>query len=311
MHALAQITGSLGMIDCLLFDCLFTYEYKWKDDKPILIFKQEYHKGWIRCLEEKRIYTKSISSESKDLIKKIKVSIDKNCPVIVNIDCFFESLRKDCYGKMHVAHTLLIIGYDDNTELFQVLEHNFKDDLYYKEQVIPYIEVVDAAVGYIENMNKQNIITYAEIDYSKADRTKAEKQKVIVSNLIVLEKILNSFPIFETFINNVESYFTQANMSIEEIKTYYYMFMDIVGLKRVFYSQIEALHLEYNILNTELLLKITNEWNILMGLFGKMVYSGFWSEKTLFKAVELLKSIFKTECLWLRDAKKEFLEVII
>ncbi len=310
MHALAQITGSLGIIDCLLFDCIFTYEFEWKDGKPILIFKQEYHKGWIKCLEEKRIYTKFISAEPKELINKIKVSIDKDCPVIANIDCFFESLRRDCYGKSHVAHTLLIIGYDDTTKLFQVLEHNFKDDLYYKEQVIPYMEVVDASVGYTEHISKQNIIIYAEIDYCKADRTKTGKQKVIVSNLIVLEKMLNSLPIFKLFNKNIESYFMQSDMSKEEIKAYYHMVMGIVNLKRVFYSQIEALHLEYNILNTELLLKTINDWNILMGLLGKMVYSGFWSKKTLLKIVELFKSIYKTECLWLRDAKNDFLEVL-
>ena len=88
------------------------------------------------------------------------------------------------------------------------------------------------------------------------------------------------------------------------------IFMGMVNLKRVFYSQIEALRLEYNILNTKLLLKTINDWNILMGLFGKMVYSGSWSKKTLLNIVELFKFIYKTECLWFKDAKNDFLEVL-
>ena len=307
MHALAQITGSLGIIDCLLFDNIFVYENGWEEERPTLIIKQEYHKGWVKCLEEKNIYAQFISCKTNELIDKIKRSINKDCPVITYVDCYYESLRKDSYKKIHLTHNLLITGYDDDKMMFHVLEHNYEDDLYYKEQDIPYYEVIDASVGYIKNINKQNDITFIEIDSRKANQSKTSKQVTIDLNIVAIDKMINSLPAFKRFIKNIEPYLIQSIVSKETIASYYQMIRKIVNLKRVYYSQIEIIHVEYNFPNTELLFKILNDWNILMGLFGKMFYSGCWSKKIFIKVITYFNSIYQAECLWFADAKNELM----
>lgn len=76
-------------------------------------------------------------------------SIKNSIPVVVNVDCFYESIRKDTYLKEHFDHNLLIYGM--NQVDFLVFEQSNKRILNFKRQSILIENLLSAAQGYSEN----------------------------------------------------------------------------------------------------------------------------------------------------------------
>ncbi|WP_162160548.1 BtrH N-terminal domain-containing protein, partial [Paenibacillus gorillae] len=64
-----------------------------------------------------------------DILGSINSALKKNRPVIVWVDCYYESIRKDTYLKEHRPHTLLIYGYDENEKNYTILEHDHSEKL--------------------------------------------------------------------------------------------------------------------------------------------------------------------------------------
>lgn len=56
--------------------------------------------------------------------------------VIVNVDCFYEPIRQDCYQTMHWHHSLLAYGLNSETGMVQILEQSRSDVLDYRETSI-------------------------------------------------------------------------------------------------------------------------------------------------------------------------------
>lgn len=86
----------------------------------------------------------------KDVCSEIIDAILNGKPVIIWVDCFYESIRKDCFQKLHWPHTLVIYGFDEKREVFYVIEHKHRDNLSYEQCEISYQEISQAYEGYIE-----------------------------------------------------------------------------------------------------------------------------------------------------------------
>lgn len=121
-----------GMLD-------MTY-YPFRD--PELIFKEEN-------------YEVCTSRRQENIIEYLVSSIHQNKPVIIWVDCFYEDIRLDMYHKEHWAHTLLIVGYNDDTKQFAIMEHSNKESLNYGLKWISYSslkESYDAFFNWIMRM---------------------------------------------------------------------------------------------------------------------------------------------------------------
>ncbi len=60
----------------------------------------------------------------ENTVEKIKNAISENMPVMIPIDRFYWSSQKNnsmFYQKAHLAHYFLVIGYDDQEQLFDVI----------------------------------------------------------------------------------------------------------------------------------------------------------------------------------------------
>lgn len=95
------------------------------------------------------------SNYNEDFISNIIKAIDKNKPVILWVDPFYESIRKDTYGKKHDIHTILIYGYDNDKEILNIIEHKHRDTLSYEKCIISYEDISNAYKGYHENNEKR------------------------------------------------------------------------------------------------------------------------------------------------------------
>lgn len=89
---------------------------------------------------------------SADLVGSLKSSIDAGCPVMLFIDCFYEKLRQDTYNKNHCGHIILIYGYDDDAQSFNILEHDYMNGFTYDRFNMSYEEADICYKGFLENI---------------------------------------------------------------------------------------------------------------------------------------------------------------
>lgn len=86
--------------------------------------------------------------ECKNIIDAIQESLNDSMPIIVKVDCFYEPIRKDLYWIEHLDHNLLVYGYNNSEETFNILEHNNRNSLRYKYETISYSSMQEASDGY-------------------------------------------------------------------------------------------------------------------------------------------------------------------
>jgi hypothetical protein len=96
--------------------------------------------------------------ECEDPVNDVIDAIMLKKPVIVSIDSYYEPFRSDTYKKKHWPHSLLIYGYDDNEQLFHIIEHKNLENLAYERQTIDYIDFANAYYGYKTNFNHLDIL---------------------------------------------------------------------------------------------------------------------------------------------------------
>ncbi|MDT0125300.1 BtrH N-terminal domain-containing protein [Paenibacillus sp. RRE4] len=100
---------------------------------------------------------------SEDVTADIKSAISKGRPVILWVDCYYEPIRLDTYLKEHWPHTLLVYGFDDNEQTFQVIEHKHKENLSYEKQSLSYHDLQEAYRGYLQYFISEGHLTFYEI----------------------------------------------------------------------------------------------------------------------------------------------------
>jgi acyl transferase domain-containing protein len=113
-----------------------------------------------------------------NLVADIKRSISSHKPVIIWVDCFHESIRPDCYHKIHWPHTLLIYGYDDQEQCFDIIEHNHRENLTYQKRDIHYQDVLNSHRGFIEYyLSGEDFPTYYELELTDGADFSGDKDR--------------------------------------------------------------------------------------------------------------------------------------
>ncbi|WP_339801530.1 BtrH N-terminal domain-containing protein [Paenibacillus sp. FSL R5-0744] len=79
---------------------------------------------------------------NSDVINIIKGELNNGIPVILGIDCYYSPIRNDTYLQKHLAHYILIFGYDAQDDSFLILEHQNRDTLTYSPQKIAASDVL-------------------------------------------------------------------------------------------------------------------------------------------------------------------------
>lgn len=106
--------------------------------------------GLTRLIEKCGMRVKNVVV-SNDIIQDVKMSVACGRTAIMRVDCYYESIRKDAYQKKHLPHMLLIYGYDDDYEQFQIIEQSDINSLDYSERTISYQEALQCYEGILEN----------------------------------------------------------------------------------------------------------------------------------------------------------------
>lgn len=115
-----------------------SYSYSVKDDLSFKIERNEI-KSQDQVLKDMGIVETMLPKD--DVVATIKGCIDRGVLPMVFIDCFYETIRPDAFGKNHWSHILTVYGYNDETQTFELLEHSYFDSFTYKRAQFPYSDM--------------------------------------------------------------------------------------------------------------------------------------------------------------------------
>lgn len=188
-------------------------QYNLSDDKKLSVDIKNQAKS-ISYIEKLGIDTES-QTRCSDLISSIKKALQNNKLVMLSIDCFYETVRKDTYHKNHWGHAVLVHGYED--DLIYIIESDFADSVKYEKRKIEESALAECYYGYLNNLcRSENELTYHEFSLQNRFSDEGEIEKVqneavrenlenVVSNYKVIKKSLSCLDTFARGISAEQS----------------------------------------------------------------------------------------------------------
>lgn len=253
--------------------------------------------------------------KSENVIDNIKTSLCKDKPVILWVDCYYESLRKDMYLKHHWGHTLLFYGFDDEKKEFNIIEHKMMENLSYKKMTISYDDVVKSYNSYLERFYHGTFPTYFEfyvddlhnglsvqeeinISLDKMRFNFQSKIEIIEKGLRELKECLEGYKKIAVIEDELSKHATElVNMT-----------NNIINTKRVEEYRIQ------NFFGGESELFVANKqlikyWENIRIVIAKYVYTSIYNEKSIEKSIEVCDLIINQEIKCFELMKELFSDI--
>ena len=97
-------------------------------------------------------------------MQEIKEALYEGKQVIVTIDCFYEKNCEDCYQKEHSQHCILIYGYNEQKNIFYIVDHRMSGSALYETMTIGLLELEECYNGYLEHYDTLDIVNSKDAD---------------------------------------------------------------------------------------------------------------------------------------------------
>jgi len=239
----------------------------------------------------------------QDIVSRIIEAINCSRPVVIAVDCFYESIRSDMYQKEHWPHYLLVYGYDISQNTFNIIEHVNRDSLTYEKKRITFKEVIEASEGYSKYFKQDDdpiLFEFFLAEGSSRFASEPEKSNLLFKGIYAnhvyncqnsiiegLEK-LNLFRTdFESIALSENDLYKNADMLIKG-------FNDIVNAKKVeFYKASKIYKGEQGIVN--LVQSILEHWIYIRSIVVKYLYSKVYNQAQLETCIDKLNLIYDLE----------------
>lgn len=250
------------------------------------------------------------------LLHDIKQALSHKRPVLLWVDCFYESIRKDTFNKEHWMHTLLVYGFDDNRETFHVIEHSLKENLAYKKQEISYKDIKDAYEGFVANyMPHAKLPTYYEFFLSDSsgsplDINISNYKDVYRENMIRnKDRIMVGLENLMLMIDNISRIVMDEQELESKIGDVITMLNTIIKAKQLEHYNILALFgSAFNIFLSDVE-NVIEMWNQIRQIVVKYSYSSRYNSKKMMLAVEQMNTIYEVECRYYEELIGSYMAV--
>ncbi len=244
----------------------------------------------IKCIQQ---------AVDKNIINSLERAINSGHLVIIWIDAFYESMRRDTYHMRHQPHAMMVYGYDDEKMEFVIMEHSNADSVDYMERVISYQELFNCYFGYIKHFNEQEEATsYYEFlggdniknDFDCIEIYKENLRKCrgeLESGLNQLNKAIQVYDSMEEE-NSIRLLSKKINTILNSKKCNVYMFSELFGEDNEYTRNATVIY--------EL-------WESVRRLVLKTLLAEKNYEKTYTKIMQYLKEIYNHEVAYLEKIK--------
>ncbi len=288
----------VGSLDPFLLNGVYLYEYSNNEGNTSIDLKLQEFIDVFKLCSTLGIHVKP-KLISTDIINDIIASVDNMNPVIIFIDCFYESIRKDTYQKIHWSHALLIYGYDSQKEIFNVLEHDYNENLTYLKREISFSDIFSSYKGYLENFGSLNNYTFIEFskcfeDSQKSYGTEKHVTSFIDNILLKKEEIINSLDYIKKFTEDIHPLLLSESISQTDMDNIINGFNNIINNKKSsIYIFKKVFGNDPTILNHHN--DIINSWNFIRSVFLKYRFSSMRSTKYFEACITRLMQVYEFE----------------
>lgn len=241
--------------------------------------------------------------DTNNLIVDTVSAISQGLPIIVWVDCFYETIRPEMFNKLHWPHTLLIYGYDEKKKVFNIIEHMHKDNLYYEKMTIGFNELLKCVKGYQDNFssNSNDVKGYYGLVIKSHNVTLEEESnyKRYIENLIDninnnVELINNSLKNLAGIIEYFKSIFLDEDMLNKNISSVLEFLNDSINARTIEKFKMERVF-GSNYLTTNDLDLIIEKWKHIRGVIAKYMYSHNYRKENMEVLKDYLDSVYKFE----------------
>lgn len=241
--------------------------------------------------------------DSDNIILDIITSIRKERPVIIWVDCFYESIRKDMYLKEHWPHTLLIYGYDESRQIFNIIEHKDRDNLSYDRYTISYADIIKCYKGYLNYFQKcEAIPTYYEFSL-KEEVPFGESSDKVINNYFEVYKsnmmnkkdlVLDGLSMLKKFTNDFEVVALNETMLKDISGDLLGKFNNIINTKMVERYRNQVVLVDQPDL-LSIFEDIVDNWNSIRATIARLFYSSDYRLKSIETLLKKLEAICQLE----------------
>lgn len=241
----------------------------------------------------------NLKLKSENIVNDLKKSIFQGKPVIVNVDYYYESIRKDTFQKIHGPHSLLIYGYDDTSEVLYILEHKNSESIYYEKCELSYYDMINCYKGYLEKFINLDIVksrynyrlydnstvypTYFEIyeEISKPEILNCDLKKIYKQNMYnKLDEIYNGMENLKEFVKYFENIISSKELLNLESNNLLNIMNTIINAKRIEEYRVKHLFSNNNYIK-ELITSILNKWIEFRCFILKYIITQKYESKTI------------------------------
>lgn len=291
----------------ILVNDVVVYKYKENDCIVSVVYEEVLNNSSI--LSNVGLHLIEIKkNNTKNIIENLKESLNNEKPIILGVDCYYLSIREDTYMKEHWPHTILIYGYDDNSNYFNIIEHSSRDSLTYAKRVLSYYETKKSYLS----LKKRYPKFLEEIDFYQFEYEQVEAitslNNIFKSNFIAKKtKIKFGIEQLKMFCQIGAEFFNSQKLldsNIDEIIT---SLNNIINAKT---SQTYLIENLYEESDTSLLLikQVLKLWTDIRIIILKYKFSGIYNKSNMYLIEEMLFSIYEKEEKYYDVLEKKFLE---
>ena len=256
------------------------------------------------------------------VVENIKEAISSRNLVIISVDCYYESIRQDMFGKEHWPHNLLIYGYNDARNTFFVIEHKNSGSTLYEKKEVSYHDIEESYQGFLENFKHLDIVnsnvfdllyddnqefpSYFKIHYdaNKENVSKVGDMKSMYMEFIKENEDLyfDGYDKLYDYLNKLGNLITNENDIKEKCESLLESINKIVTGRYIERFRIQQLFQEEMSLN-EIIQKTVKAWEKLRNSLLKYSYSHVYTENLVTQIQNMTHEILENEKFFYDDIK--------
>lgn len=235
---------------------------------------------------------------AEDPVSEIQTAIRQQRPLIIWIDCYYESVRSDMYRRMHWPHTLMVYGFDNEEKSVHILEHKSMDSPIYFKETMGYSDLHNSYQGYLTNFHQKNTATICSFYESGLNEYKIDAgnyRDIYLENINLCENsIRKGVEAIELYISRfhdivcrednlgplVENLLKGVNQIINNKKVQMYI------LGRIFVEQESAVFA---------LREILEQWNFIRFHLAKFAFTKIYKDKIMLEVSERFSRLYFLE----------------
>ncbi|WP_419889716.1 amino acid adenylation domain-containing protein [Paenibacillus xylanexedens] len=289
---------SIGVLPVMINDRM---HYRFDEHQGILRLEYQAVLSDDQLIERMGL-TYETKTYSEDIRKEIIEAVNLNCPVIIRVDCYYESLRKDMYLRTHWPHSLLIYGYDLQRQVFHVIEHDHRDNLTYQPMEMPMNDIVQAYEGFVRLfMEEEEVPTFyafsacETVSHTRNNIMLEELRDMFIDHVRVTPGEINQeLSHLLSFIQKTYQFNEEDSPVMAYAELVLQSIVDIVNAKKVETYRMQRLY-EHHTDLVSAAQAIQDHWSELRNVLAKAVYRENMTHNQWRKFTSKLEAIHELE----------------